>query len=280
MWPTIFPMNASSLSLSIAIVFSIGKAPARKTLLPPASLTNEERLIIIPRARRGNQRARRMDTEYPDSLYEMKGWRADQGRPMILLRRPQALALTKFLASQASLDLTYSAVGATAATPPARFVVDHTRAKIGKGQAAFNQAKAALCRWDQFRLGWLEAYSPRDVIQPGNPVALFARRAGLWWLNACRVIYVIDEPGPVHRYGYAYGTLPDHAASGEERFLVEWNPADNVVWYDILAFSRPRNLLSRLGYRYMRRIQKQFGKDSAAVMMRSVSGTGKEGLGE
>ena len=153
----------------------------------------------------------------------------------------------KFLASQASLDLTYSAVGATAATPPARFVVDHTRAKIGEGQAAFDQAKAALCRWDQFRLGWLEAYSPRDVIQPGNPVALFARRAGLWWLNVCRVIYVIDEPGPIHRYGYAYGTLPDHAASGEERFLVEWNPADNVVWYDILAFSRPRNLLSRLG---------------------------------
>ena len=71
-------------------------------------------------------------------------------------------------------------------------------------------------------------------------MAVIARRLGLWWLNACRIVYVVDEPGPVSRYGFAYGTLPDHAGSGEERFLVEWDRASGEVWYDILAFSRPQ----------------------------------------
>ena len=56
-------------------------------------------------------------------------------------------------------------------------------------------------------------------------------------VNACRVVYVVDEEEPIQRYGFAYGTLPDHAETGEERFLVEWNRASGEVWYDILAFS-------------------------------------------
>jgi uncharacterized protein (UPF0548 family) len=189
---------------------------------------------------------------------------------MILLREPRAETVARFLASQAGLDFTYSTVGATAGTPPPGFVVDHTRVKLGEGEATFEKAKAALCRWDHFRLGWVEAFSTRATIQPGDPVAVIARGVGVRWLNACRIIYVIADPGPIRRYGFAYGTLPDHAATGEERFLVEWNPAEGIVWYDILAFSRPRRLLTRLGYRYMRRVQKQFGRQSAAAMVRAV----------
>jgi uncharacterized protein (UPF0548 family) len=29
----------------------------------------------------------------------------------------------------------------------------------------------------------------------------------------------------------------------EERFLIEWDHADDSVWYGILASSRPRNVL-------------------------------------
>jgi len=47
-------------------------------------------------------------------------------------------------------------------------------------------------------------------------VAILARSIGLWWLNACRIVYVVDK---VDKFGFAYGTLPDHAGSGEER----WN---------------------------------------------------------
>jgi len=39
------------------------------------------------------------------------------------------------------------------------------------------------------------------------------------------------------------------------------------VWYDILAFSRPNQVLTRLGYPLVRRIQKRFAKDSAAAML-------------
>jgi uncharacterized protein (UPF0548 family) len=101
-------------------------------------------------------------------------------------------------------------------------------------------------------------------------VAIIARNLGLWWLNACRIVYVVDEGEPIRRYGYACGTLPAHAGEGEERFLVEWDRASGEVWYDILAFSRPHGLLARLGHPYMRRVQKRFGRESAAAMLRAV----------
>jgi uncharacterized protein (UPF0548 family) len=31
----------------------------------------------------------------------------------------------------------------------------------------------------------------------------------------------LPADGPVRRFGFAYGTLPDHVESGEERFTVE-----------------------------------------------------------
>lgn len=166
---------------------------------------------------------------------------------MLFLRRPTAAAIREFLAAQSRLALTYSAVGATATSPPAGYVVDHTRMRLGAGEKVFAAAKAALEGWRQFRLGWLEA-SPEDTpINEGQVVAILARSLGLWWLNACRIVAVVDEDGPVKRFGFAYGTLPDHAGSGEERFLVEWDREDDSVWYDILAFSRPRHVLVRLG---------------------------------
>lgn len=175
------------------------------------------------------------------------------------------------MTTQGKLDLSYSAIGATATTPPAGYVVDHTRIKLGEGEATFSAASNALKKWRQFDLGWLEAWSPETPIQSGEVVAVLARSIGLWWLNACRLVYVIDEIGPITRFGFAYGTLPDHVGSGEERFLIEWNRGDGSVWYDILAFSRPQHFLVRLGYPIVRRTQKRFGRESAAAMLRAVS---------
>jgi uncharacterized protein (UPF0548 family) len=108
-------------------------------------------------------------------------------------------------------------------------------------------------------------------IQAGQAVAVIARLFGLWWVNACRIVYVVDDKGPVQLFGFAYGTLPEHAESGEERFTVEWHEADEAVWYDILAFSQPQQPLARLGYPFARRLQKRFGRDSAAAMQRAVA---------
>ena len=189
---------------------------------------------------------------------------------MVSLRRPSTETIREFLASQSKLGFTYTAVGATASLPPADYVVDHTRIKLGQGEEVFMKAKAALGRWQQFRLGWVEVWSPETPIQTGEVVAVIARNLGLWWLNACRIVYVVDEEEPIQRYGFAYGTLPDHAGTGEERFLVERDRASGEVWYDILAFSRPHLLLTRLGYPFVRRVQKRFGKESAAAMLKAV----------
>jgi len=186
---------------------------------------------------------------------------------MMLLRRPSTEMIREFIASQSKFSFTYTAVGATATVPPAGYDVDHTRIKLGEGQEVFTTAKVALMRWEQFRLGWMEAWSTKTTIKMGDDVAVVARNLGLWWLNACRIVYVVEEE---ERYGFASGTLPDHAGEGEERFLVEWDRASGEVWYDILAFSRPHGLLSRLGHPYMRRVQKRFGRESVAAMLRVV----------
>jgi uncharacterized protein (UPF0548 family) len=190
---------------------------------------------------------------------------------MLSLRKPSVELIRDFLASQSKLDLTYSAVGATAGGRiPAGYKLDHTRIKLGEGEEVFSRAQRALNCWTQFRLGWVEAWAPPLPLNVDEAVGVLARVLGVWWLNACRVVYVVDEQGAVRRYGLAYGTLPDHAGIGEERFLVEWDRANGAVWYDVLAFSRPHGFLARLGYPYMRTVQRRFGKASAAAMVAAV----------
>jgi uncharacterized protein (UPF0548 family) len=184
--------------------------------------------------------------------------------------KPSGETMRRFLAAQSKLDFSYSAIGATANTPPSGYVVDHTRTQLGEGAQVFEAAKAALKRWEHFQFSWLEAGPVSTPIEVDAVVTVMAHQFGFWWLNAARIIAVIDEEGPIRRFGFAYGTLPDHAESGEERFCIEWHESDNSVWYDILAFSRPRHFLARLGYPVVRRIQKRFGKASSAAMKQAV----------
>lgn len=196
---------------------------------------------------------------------------------MLSLRKPSADAVRHFLAAQKELPFTYEAVGATAGSPPAGYAVDRTRIRLGEGEEVFRSASAALRRWEQFDLGWVEASPSHTPIRPGEVVAVMGHALGVWWVNACRIVYTIDDDGAVNRFGFAYGTLPGHVESGEERFLVEWDRGTNTVSYDIIAFSRPNHLLSRVGYPVVRRLQKRFGRDSAAAMLRATGGGGGGG---
>ncbi len=189
---------------------------------------------------------------------------------MLFIQKPSLATIQQFLRAQAKLDFSYSDVGATATVPPTNYTVDHTRVTLGQGEEVFERAKVALRRWEQFRLGWVEAAPSDTPIEAGAVVAVVATQVGLWWLNACRIVYVVDHAGLDNRFGFAYGTLPDHCGTGEERFLVEWNRACGDVFYDILAFSQPNQFLTRMAYPYMRRVQKRFGKASAAAMLRAV----------
>jgi uncharacterized protein (UPF0548 family) len=173
---------------------------------------------------------------------------------MFMIREPSEADVARFIASQRDVPYTYAEVGATNATPPAGYNVDHNRIQLGSGEAIYNSAVEALKKWRHFELGWV-AIVPREVVvKMGATVAVKARAFGTWSLNACRIVYTIDES---RRFGFAYGTLPDHVEKGEERFLVEWL-ADDSVWYDILAFSRPRHPLVKLSAPLARRLQHQF----------------------
>ena len=190
---------------------------------------------------------------------------------MFSLRKPSVESIRGFLKTKETLDFSYPAVGATANSLPAGYVTDRTRILLGSGESIFLAAKAALQRWEHFRLGWVELWSPDTPIQSGEVVAIMAWASGLWSLNFCRIVYVVDESGPISKFGFAYGTLPGHVESGEELFQIEWDQNTKSVWYDILAFSRPNHFLTRLGYPLVRHTQKRFGRDSAAAMFRAVN---------
>lgn len=193
---------------------------------------------------------------------------------MFSLLKPTSESIRPILLEQAKLDFSYSAVGATAHTPPHGYVVDRTRIELGAGESVFRSATASLKRWEQFRLGWVEAWPSDTPIQAGEVVAVMGWVLGAWCLNFCRIVYVVDESGPITRFGFAYGTLPSHVESGEELFLIEWDKNTDRVSYNILAFSRPHHILAQLGYPLVRRNQKRFGRDSAAAMLRAVNSAG------
>jgi uncharacterized protein (UPF0548 family) len=186
---------------------------------------------------------------------------------VLYFRQPTDSHIQRVLRSQAQFGYTYPNTGATAAIPPANYVVDHTRVRLGNSSDTFDRAKRGLTNWKQFDLGWLKATPADTPIRVGEVVAVVACVFRVWTINAARIVYVVDEP---NKFGYAYGTLPGHVEQGEERFLVE-RTDDGVVWYDILAFSRPRHILTKIGYPFVRRLQKRFGRESAAAMLRMVT---------
>lgn len=195
---------------------------------------------------------------------------------MFLLTRPSASRVAAFVDSQRDAAFTYSEVGATRGEPPPQgYTIDRNRLRLGAGASAFERASAALHGWRMLTHGWASVAPPTAPITPGTTVAVVVRHYGFWSLNACRIVYVVggDEPAiaGVRRVGFAYGTLPEHGATGEERFTVEWHAADDSVWFDMYAFSRPGNLLARLGYPFGRRLQRRFARAAKQAMFDAVA---------
>jgi uncharacterized protein (UPF0548 family) len=190
---------------------------------------------------------------------------------MFLLSQPSAGQIQKFIYSQRDHSFSYSQVGATrAADPPVGFSVDHNRRRLGDGEDTYQRAVAALKTWKHFNLGWVRIVPPNSPVEVGNTVAIQAKSFGFWSLNACRIVYLIgDDAALKARFGFAYGTLPEHVECGEERFTIEWHQ-DGSVWYDIYAFSRPRHPLVRLSFPLARMLQKRFVRDSLAAMVAAV----------
>jgi len=193
---------------------------------------------------------------------------------MFTLSEPHTDDVARFINSQSKLAFSYPEAGATrfgSAAAPRGFTVDHNRIRLGQGIVVFERAVAALKRWQHFNLGWVTVVPSGVKVEKDAVVAVKARACGTWSLSACRVVYLFDEQQPNPRFGFAYGTLPDHVERGEERFLIEWDTTDDGIWYDILAFSQPRHPLVKLGAPVARMLQKRFARESLAAMKSAVS---------
>lgn len=194
---------------------------------------------------------------------------------MFLLRPPTPLALKRLLQEQQSLPFSYAPVGGTRTEIPAGYVVDHNEVVLGEGKAVFLKAVRALREWRMFDMSWISLWPQEAPIKADQTLAVIAQHFGLWSVNVARILYVIDETvtkddKTIHRFGFGYGTLPAHAMMGEERFLVEWDETEDIVIYEVVAYSKPHHLLARLGYPIARRLQKQFGPSSLAAVRHAV----------
>jgi len=186
---------------------------------------------------------------------------------MLSVRKPSTEALRAFVRAQSSLPFAYDAPGSSRSTPPRGYNVDRARALLGSGDSVMERARAAVRAWKMFDLGWLELCWPTPI-EVGATVAVVSWAAGLWSANACRIVYVVDEPD---RFGFAYGTLPDHIERGEERFMVERDPATSEIRYDLMAYSRPGHAVAWMGYPLVRALQARFRRDSCAAMRRAAA---------
>lgn len=182
---------------------------------------------------------------------------------MFSLRKPTASTVHHMLEIAVKLPLSYDNPINTQLGPsiqaPKGFQLDHTRTKIGQGSDAFAKAKAAMQRWQHFDLGWVFVANPQVPVKAGEIVAVQAHALGLWSVNLSRILYVIDEP---YRFGYGYGTTPRHVERGEERFLIEHDPTNDYVYYDLIAISRPAHWMARVAYPFTRSRQRKFAFES------------------
>ena len=188
---------------------------------------------------------------------------------MFLIQRPSMADITRFLDASRELPLSYGPIGIIGRTPAAgRF--DEYITRVGSGPADFERARDALMRFKQFDIGWVETF-PRDArAEPGTVVAVLIRHLGFWSLNGARVLYHIGATGQ-RACGFAYGTLTNHAESGEELFDVFIDGASGDIRYRIRAVSRPQSALTWIGQPVVRVLQARFRRDSASAMQRVTS---------
>jgi uncharacterized protein (UPF0548 family) len=170
----------------------------------------------------------------------------------IRLTRPTEQVLSALLEQSRSDSLTYSPVGMTKlATAPPGYRLDRWSRSLGRGDAVFVRACDALRRWRVHERAGLTVRvdGPPDV---GRIVAMSAPLPVGFIDVVCRVVSVDDDSD---LFGFSYGTLSVHPEQGEESFTVVRSSGDEVR-FEVVAVSRPRHVLAKVGGPVARRLQR------------------------
>ena len=188
---------------------------------------------------------------------------------MFLIRRPSQREIAAFLRQSQDLPLSYAPVGIARQTPRG-FNADLASAVIGQGRDAFERAKIALAEWRHYEMDWVELFPRGAAIESGTVVAVLVHHLGIWSLNGCRVVYGIGDRQVGSSFGFAYGTLTNHAEMGEEIFEVRLEPESEEVIYRIQAVSKPHAAMAWIGYPIARYFQEKFRRDSINALRRAI----------
>ena len=146
-------------------------------------------------------------------------------------------------------SFTYRDVGATASEMLPVGYGDLNRSRELPADA-FDSVVERLMTWQVHEAAGLRVSASSRRVEPNAVSEMFLGPRWLGIRAVCRVVYVVDEPD---RAGFAYGTLPGHAESGEESFVVERQ--GERVQFTVRAFSNPANRLARLGGPMTSRVQ-------------------------
>jgi uncharacterized protein (UPF0548 family) len=172
---------------------------------------------------------------------------------MIALSDRRGEGLTRHLDQACYKYLTYEEVGHTRYPDlPAGYRHDRLSLLIGHEEVSWEHACDAIRGWRAHSHAGVTITPAGAPIEEGVTVMASRRLGPLTLLAPCRVVYRTDEP---YRFGFAYGTLPGHPEQGEEAFHVLRHD-DGTVTAEIVAFSRPYDLSTRLAGPVAREIQK------------------------
>lgn len=192
---------------------------------------------------------------------------------MYFLSPPSKEKVQTFISQYQSSPFSYNELGISLENFPQhsntsqKFKKDEYQISLGYGRECFAKAQQAVKDWGMFALDWIRLYPAKPKIQEEEMVGVLIHSLGIWVLNFCRIVKVMEGE---RQFGFSYGTLRPHAERGEEKFLVTWSKDNDEVSYKITAFSRPNYFLAKLGYPYVRSLQKRFSRESLQKMKKLV----------
>ena len=193
---------------------------------------------------------------------------------MFFLRWPDDERVRALLRDVSTADFTHSHVGTTRADledAPAGYVLDRYGAPLGRGESVFDAARSALRDFANYPASFTRAIRLEETFEAGTVFGTVATHFGFASMNPCRIAFVVDE-AEAGRFGFGLGTLPGHAAAGEERFLLTLDPESGLVHYEVQAISKPAVWLARFGRPAMRLVQGRFRRESCEAMRRLAQG--------